>query len=156
MEKHSCTNIVPVNKCGIMVCQSCGLGIKKSVRKPGTWHHFIETPAEKPCSDCGETKDIEEFYKRSDALDGYNRRCKVCMRSDTASTSRNKQQKGMTRRSLWFPIPTWNAAKKLASLRGEKVQDFVVRALQAEVERRARELMDEQTRNKISQLRESA
>ncbi len=34
----------------------------------------------KECSTCGLSKAFDEFYKRADAVDGYNKQCKECQK----------------------------------------------------------------------------
>lgn len=47
----------------------------------------------KVCIDCGQEKDISEFYKRSDSLDGYRSCCKLCHNKKTKSATKKYQAK---------------------------------------------------------------
>jgi hypothetical protein len=45
------------------------------------------------CSNCGEEKDISEFYKRSDSNDGYRSNCKSCQNKKTKAGTIKYQSK---------------------------------------------------------------
>ncbi len=47
----------------------------------------------KVCIDCGEEKDISEFYKRSDSSDGHRRNCKKCQNIKTKPGTKKYQSK---------------------------------------------------------------
>lgn len=47
----------------------------------------------KICSDCGEEKDILDFYKRKDSIDGYRSNCKSCQNKKTRAGTIKYQSK---------------------------------------------------------------
>lgn len=47
----------------------------------------------KVCSDCGEEKDLSDFYKRNDSSDGYRANCKSCHNIKTKPSTKRYQSK---------------------------------------------------------------
>jgi len=47
----------------------------------------------KVCSDCGEEKDLSNFYKRLDSVDGYRSNCKSCQNAKNKPGTRKYQSK---------------------------------------------------------------
>lgn len=61
----------------------------KPYRNPDYWPAYraeVQARTEKRCSNCTDTKPIDEFHKRADALDGRNSWCKACVSTEGAFT----------------------------------------------------------------------
>ena len=57
----------------------------------------------KTCSTCKESKDLTSFGKLTSAKDGFNHRCKTCMRaSGRASIERNPEGYALRKRESWL------------------------------------------------------
>ena len=63
----------------------------------------VERVATKACCVCGEDKPLDQFYRKSDALDGRQRRCKPCSHKATSEWNKanpEKQRRHLRRRDL--------------------------------------------------------
>lgn len=64
------------------------------------------TITEKPCSVCGESKDLDAFNRRKDSRDGLQPKCKVCERAyKRAWKDRNQERARITRRAWRIANP---------------------------------------------------
>jgi len=55
----------------------------------------------KPCSKCGEVKDLEAFEKRYDTKSGYRRQCKLCRSTIGKVWYYNNQARRSTTNKIW-------------------------------------------------------
>lgn len=147
----NCTNItMGKDDDGNDICLNCGIGVIPRLNRPGTFQHYQAPGDTKTCSFCNEEKEIEEFYMRRGTLDGYCNHCKDCAKERASSTYHRYKKNGYYK-SIWVPRELWDHMKKLCKLRNEKMRAFIIRALKAEVEKRAKEMMDREVIRSINE-----
>lgn len=147
----NCTNItLATDDDGNKFCQNCGIGVIPRFNRPGTYQHYKAPGPTKVCADCDEEQPITDFYMRRGTLDGYANACKECTKGKATENYYRYKKTGYYK-SVWVPRDIWDHMRKLCKLRNEQMRTFIIRALKAEVEKRAKEMMDAQTIRSINE-----